>query len=70
MKDCYAVHLIRWFNELPESDLRPFWKRFWHRIRNIKYVTKTEFYTFNQNNLARHIVDNRQVWTNKDIGYE
>lgn len=70
MKDCYAVHLIRWFNALPEKDTRKRWKRLLHRFWKIDYRTKESFFSTNQENLCRHLVDSRHAWTRKELGYE
>lgn len=70
MKNCYAVHLIRWFNSLPDVDNRISLLRLWHRMRGVHYYTKESFFMRNQNNLARHIIDNRHIWTDEELEYE
>lgn len=70
MKDCYAVHVIRWFNRLPDKDDRCFLIKFWHWLRKKNYMTKEKFFLCNVNSLPRHIVDNRAAWSNEDLGYE
>ena len=70
MKDCYAVHLIRWFDSLPEKDTRGKILRLWHCWRKIDHHTQESFFATNTDNLPRHLIDNRHTWTQKELGYE
>lgn len=69
MKDCYAVHLIRWFEALPKNDDRRWQLKLWHRWRQFEYYTQEDFFNLNKGNLCRHIIDNRHAWSKEDLGY-
>lgn len=68
MKDCYAVHLINWFNLLPEKDTRSVLVRAWHKLNKIEYWHREKFFAFNESNLARNVIDNRHAWTKEELG--
>lgn len=76
MKDCYAVHLIRWFNDLPEKDTRRWYVRLWYKLRKKPYLTQEVFLSADKSKMPylclteQYIIENRDKWTREELGYD